>query len=67
MTKQDNRGRRRIYRYEDCKRMAELVREHGARGAREVLNRQTCLATLLDIAREFNVQLGKGRRPRKAA
>lgn len=67
MAKRDNRGRRRIYRFADRKRMADLVREHGARGAREALERQTCLATLLVIAREFKVELRKGRRPRKAA
>lgn len=47
--------------------MAELIREHGARGAREVLFKQTCLNTLLAVAREFGIALKKGRRPRKNA
>jgi hypothetical protein len=47
--------------------MAELIREHGARGARDVLFKQTCLNTLLAIAREFGIELKKGRRPRNAA
>jgi hypothetical protein len=65
--RQENRGRPRIYQYSDRRQMAELIREHGARGARDVLFKQTCLNTLLAIAREFRIELKKGRRPRKAA
>ncbi len=67
MVGHENRGRRRTYKYPDRKRMANLIREHGARGTREVLSRQICLNTLLAIAKEFEIELKKGRRPRRAA
>lgn len=67
MDRQENRGRRRTYLYSDRKRAAELIREHGARGARKVLPRQMCLNTVLAIAKEFEIVLKKGRRPRKTA
>ena len=46
---------------------AQLIREHGARGAREILSRQICLGTVLKIAKEYGIKLQKGRRPRQAA
>lgn len=67
MDRQESRGRPRTYSYSDRKRAAELMREHGARGAREVLSKQMCLNTLYAIAEEFEIKFKKGRRPRKTA
>ena len=67
MARMENRGRWRTYKFPDGKHFAELIRLHGARGAREALERQVCLQTLLKIADEFGIELKKGRRPRQAA
>ena len=60
-------GRPVTYKLDDRRRFAELIRQYGARGARERLARKVCLATLLKIAEEFGIELKKGRRPRIAA
>ncbi len=60
-------GRPVTYKLDDRRRFAELIRQHGARGAQEKLAKRVCLATLLKIAAEFGVELKKGRRPRIAA
>ena len=57
------RGGGRPYNLGDRQRFAELIRQHGARGAREKLARKVCVATLLKIAVEFGIELKKGRRP----
>jgi hypothetical protein len=66
MTQFENCGRRRVYTITERRRFADLIRQHGARGAREETSRQICLNTLLKIAREFQIELKKGRRPRAA-
>jgi len=67
MSQMENRVRPRTYKYPDRKRIADLIRQHGARGTRELLARQICHNTLLIIAKEFNIELKVGRRPRKKA
>jgi hypothetical protein len=67
MSQIENRGRRRTYEYEDRQRIADVIRQHGIRGAREVLSRQICHQTLRTIAGEFGIVLQRGRRRRQAA
>lgn len=67
MARKGTRGRRIVYQLQDRRRLAELIRQHGARGAREMLGRAVCVGTLLKIAGEFGIELKKGRRPRIAA
>ena len=45
--------------------LAELIRQHGARGAIVHAPEPVCLHTLLRIAREFEIPLKKGRRSTK--
>ena len=47
--------------------LAELIRQHGARGAIAHAPEPVCLETVLKIAREFQIPLKKGRRLRRAA
>jgi hypothetical protein len=56
-------GRPPTYKLNDRRLFAELIRQHGARGAREKLARKVCVATLLKVAEEFGIELKKGRRP----
>jgi len=51
------------YSVEQRRYFADLVQQHGARGAREILARQVSLHTLLKISSEFQIRLRKGRRP----
>jgi hypothetical protein len=62
----EHRRRPKKYTLSQRRRFSELIREHGARGTRELLSRQICLSTLLEIAREFGIGLKKGKRPRAA-
>lgn len=48
-------------------RLADLIREHGARGAIPHAPEPVCLATMLRIAREFQIPLKKGARTKRAA
>lgn len=57
----------RPYAAEDRQKFAALIREHGARATRELCSRKVSTCTLLKIAREFGIELKKGRRPRRAA
>jgi hypothetical protein len=56
-------GRAAAYRQDDRQRFAELIRQFGARGARERLARSVCMGTLLKIASEYGIVLRRGRRP----
>lgn len=47
--------------------LAELIRQHGARGAITHAPEPVSLKTMLRIAREFEIPLQKGRRPKRAA
>ena len=62
-----SRGRPPTFSPRDRQQFAELLRIHGLRGAREVSTVPISIDTLLKIAREFNIALKKGRRPRQAA
>ena len=57
-----NNGRTKRYGRKERERLAELVRMHGSRRTRELLKRSISCATLLRIAREFGIELKKGRR-----
>ena len=48
-------------------RLADLIREHGARGAIPHAPEPVCLATMLRIACEFRIPLKKGARTKRAA
>jgi len=61
------RGRPQTFNYEDRRNLAELIRRHGARSTKAIAETPISIPTLLKIAREFDVELTKGRRPRKAA
>lgn len=67
MGRNEKRGRPVIYKSQDRRRLAELIRRYGARGARELTGKAVCVATLLKVANEFGIELKKGRRPRTAA
>jgi hypothetical protein len=56
MALKKKRGRPLTYKFAERKRLAELIREHGARGTREILSRTICSFTLLKIAREFEIE-----------
>lgn len=45
--------------------IAALIRQYGARGAREVSPVPISLATLLKIAREHGIKLKRGRKPKQ--
>lgn len=47
--------------------LAELIRQHGARGAIAHAPESISLKTMLRIAHEFEIPLMKGRRPKRAA
>lgn len=47
--------------------LADLIRQHGARGAIAHAPEPVCLTTILRIAREFQIPLKKGARPRRVA
>jgi hypothetical protein len=61
---EQKRGRPRMYLDAQRQAFADLVRQLGARQARECLRRSVSMKTLLAAANEFGVELKKGRRPR---
>lgn len=67
MERKRGRGRPVTYKLQERRRLAELIRQHGATGARERSANSICMHTLLKIAGEFEIKLNKGRRLRKAA
>ena len=66
MEDKKHRGRQTPYAFSERRCFATLIREHGARGAREILARRVSLRTLLKVAAEFEICLKKGRRPKLA-
>lgn len=60
MTKK--RGRPFTFSDAERQKLAELIRQHGARGAQRVSWTPISLSTLLEVAREFEIELKKGRR-----
>lgn len=61
------RGRPPTFSREQRHNLAELIRQHGISGARRRAKFPICHQTLSRIAREFDVTLSKGRRPKSAA
>ena len=64
---QGKRGRPRTFSRDDREYLAELIRQYGIRGARRRTAGFVSQNTLIKIARDFEIQLSKGRRPRSAA
>lgn len=62
-------GRRGHFKFvgSQRERLADLIREHGARGAIPHAPEPVCLRTMLRIAREFQIPLKKGARSKRAA
>lgn len=56
------RGRPRTFKYEDRRKLARLIRRHGAHRAMGISATKVSLPTLLKIAREFALELKPGRR-----
>lgn len=67
MARKKRRGRPFTFKQAQRRKLAELVQQHGARGAKEVAPVSISVGTLLKIAHEFRIELKHGRRPRKAA
>jgi hypothetical protein len=63
----DKRGRVLTFEPKTRQMLADLIRQHGARRAREIAPVPISVGTLLKIAQEHGVILKKGRRPKKAA
>jgi hypothetical protein len=66
MDRKEKRGRPVTYKLQDRRRFAELIRKHGASQTREASGRSVSMATLLKIAREFDIELKVGRRSHAA-
>lgn len=67
MEKKDGRGAKPKFSPEERQYLAELIRQHGIRGAQRIARMPICQATLGRIAHEFGIQFAKGRRPKLAA
>ena len=62
-----SKERRLVYGLEQRQQFADLIRQHGARATRELSMRTISLKTLLTIAKEFGIELKKGKRRKRAA
>lgn len=67
MPRKRRQGRPLTFKRPQRRHLAELIRQHGVRGAQEVAPLPISVATLTKIAREFAIVLKKGRRPRQEA
>jgi hypothetical protein len=67
MARKKKRGRPVTFKYGVRRKLADMIREHGARRTCEISTIPISVGTLLKIAQEFEIPLKKGRRPRKAA
>jgi hypothetical protein len=67
MEKIEKRGRPLTFLQPERKRLAKLIRKHGIAGTRRKVKVSISSSTLLQIAREFEINLPKGRRPNRAA
>lgn len=67
MAAAERRGRKPAFDSDTRTLLAELIRRHGARRAREFAPVSISVGTLLKIAHEYGVELKKGRRPKNAA
>jgi hypothetical protein len=66
MPKKSKRGRPPTFTSGDRRYFADLIRLHGARKASEVSKKPVSAHTLLKVAREFEIELKSGRRPKAA-
>jgi len=66
MKRKSRRGRPYTFLPADRKYLAELIREHGIAGAQRQTGIPICDHTLGKIAREFGIELPRGRRPNAA-
>lgn len=67
MARKKRRGRPPTFQRNARRKFADMIRRHGARRTRELASMSISVDTLLKIAREFDIELKKGRRPRPAA
>ncbi|MEX2093912.1 MAG: hypothetical protein WD971_14595 [Pirellulales bacterium] len=67
MARKRRQGRPPTFLPADRKYLAELIRQHGIAGAQREATFAVGDGTLIKIAREFDVVLLKGRRPKAAA
>jgi hypothetical protein len=67
MARKRHQGRPPTFLPADRKYLAELIRKHGITGAQQQSKFRVGDGTLIKIAREFNIVLPKGRRPKIAA
>lgn len=67
MKKRRRRGRPPTFLPADRKYLAKLIRKHGIAGAQRQAPFSICDGTLIKIARDFQIVLPKGRRPKLAA
>ena len=65
--KADGRGRPVTFQLEERQRLAELIQVYGARPTKDLAGVPISVPTLLKIAKEFDINLKKGRRSREAA
>ena len=56
----------RPFELQDREKFAELIRQHGIRGAQRVSEVPICCGTLIKIAREFGISLQIGKRKKAA-
>jgi hypothetical protein len=63
MAKKETRGRPTTFKPAQRRELAQLVRKHGASRARKLSAVPISMGTLLKIAREFGIELNRGRRP----
>jgi len=66
MKKKKKPGRPPTFTRRDRQYFADLIRLHGARKAHEISKKPVSVHTLLKVAREFEIELQKGRRPMAA-
>lgn len=66
MPRKRKQGRPLTFKLPQRRQLADLIRQHGARGAQEVAPIPISAGTLLKIAHEIGIELKKGRRPRRA-
>lgn len=59
-----SRGRPPTFLRSDREYLADLIRMYGLTGARRAAKFSICHKTLMNIAREFGIELKKGRRRR---
>lgn len=66
MAAAERRGRKPAFDPDTRKLLAELIRQHGARRAKEFAPVSISVGTLLKIAQEQGIKLKTGRRPKNA-